>query len=35
MTRESVAQPCIGNEVPLITYHRAFRHFETAGLKVI
>lgn len=27
-----IAQSCIDNDVPLITYDRDFRHFEPAGL---
>ena len=30
-----IAQSCIDNDAPLITYDRDFRHFESAGLKVI
>ena len=29
-----VAQSCIDNDVPLITYDRDFRHFQVAGLKL-
>jgi predicted nucleic acid-binding protein len=29
-----VAQACIDNAVPLITYDRDFRHFEGAGLRL-
>jgi predicted nucleic acid-binding protein len=29
-----IAQSCIDNDVPLITYDRDFRHFEPAGLKL-
>jgi predicted nucleic acid-binding protein len=29
-----VAQSCIDNDVPLITYDRDFRHFMAAGLKL-
>ena len=29
-----VAQSCIDNDVPLITYDRDFRHFTAAGLKL-
>ena len=30
-----IAQSCIDNDAPLITYDRDFRHFESAGLRVI
>jgi len=30
-----IAQSCIDNDAPLITYDRDFRHFERAGLRVI
>ena len=30
-----IAQSCIDNDAPLITYDRDFRHFEAAGLRVI
>jgi len=30
-----IAQACIDNDAPLITYDRDFRHFESAGLKLI
>ena len=30
-----IAQSCIDHDVPLITYDRDFRHFESAGLRVI
>ena len=30
-----IAQACIDNDAPLITYDRDFRHFESAGLRVI
>ena len=30
-----IAQSCIDNDAPLITYDRDFRHFEKAGLRVI
>lgn len=30
-----IAQSCIDNDVPLITYDRDFRHFQTAGLKLL
>ena len=30
-----IAQACIDNDAPLITYDRDFRHFENAGLKLI
>ena len=29
-----IAQSCIDNDVPLITYDRDFRHFQAAGLKL-
>jgi predicted nucleic acid-binding protein len=29
-----IAQSCIDNDVPLITYDRDFRHVEVAGLKL-
>lgn len=29
-----IAQSCIDNDVPLITYDRDFRHFAPAGLKL-
>ena len=29
-----IAQSCIDNDVPLITYDRDFRHFQVAGLKL-
>ena len=30
-----IAQSCIDNEVPLITYDRDYRHFQVAGLKLL
>ena len=30
-----IAQSCIDNDAPLITYDRDFRHFQNAGLRVI
>jgi predicted nucleic acid-binding protein len=30
-----IAQSCIDNDAPLITYDRDFRHFESAGLKLL
>lgn len=30
-----IAQACIDNDAPLITYDRDFRHFQKAGLRVI
>ncbi len=30
-----IAQSCIDNDAPLITYDRDFRHFHSAGLRVI
>jgi predicted nucleic acid-binding protein len=30
-----IAQSCIDNDAPLITYDRDFRHFENAGLKLL
>jgi predicted nucleic acid-binding protein len=30
-----IAQACIDNDAPLITYDRDFRHFEVAGLKLL
>jgi predicted nucleic acid-binding protein len=30
-----IAQSCIDNDAPLITYDRDFRHFKSAGLRVI
>lgn len=30
-----IAQSCIDNDAPLITYDRDFRHFERAGLKLL
>ena len=30
-----IAQSCIDNDAPLITYDRDFRHFEPAGLRLI
>jgi len=30
-----IAQSCIDNDASLITYDRDFRHFESAGLRVI
>lgn len=30
-----IAQSCIDNDVPLITYDRDFRHFQPAGLKLL
>ena len=30
-----IAQSCIDNDVPLITYDRDFRHFAAAGLKLL
>jgi predicted nucleic acid-binding protein len=29
-----IAQSCIDNDIPLITYDLDFRHFEPAGLKL-
>lgn len=30
-----IAQSCIDHDVPLITYDRHFRHFESAGLQLV
>jgi predicted nucleic acid-binding protein len=30
-----IAQACIDDDAPLITYDRDFRHFESAGLKLL
>jgi len=30
-----IAQSCIDHDIPLVTYDLDFRHFETAGLKLL